>query len=229
MLAGVNLLGRKKDNPPADGCARRPEAAADSGSGCQGFRRQHRPEGQADAEAGCVQAPRPDRARTDDVRRGQTQAQGAARAQADPRGTPRGEGRASRCDGRSPRTDDGRRGRLPVAARQGPGAAVRPRHRRLAPHQRARPLHARRAGVDLHHACGSAGAVLHLTGDAGPDGDHGHRRFPLGPQGESARRREVPRQHRKRWKLGFYAASRASQLRRMRAPRPQVNRGDKVT
>jgi hypothetical protein len=30
------------------------------------------------------------------------------------------------------------------------------------------------------------------------------------------------------WKLGFSAASRASQLRRMRAPRPQVNRGDKV-
>jgi Protein of unknown function (DUF3043) len=30
------------------------------------------------------------------------------------------------------------------------------------------------------------------------------------------------------WKLGFYAASRASQVRRMRAPRPQVNRGDKV-
>jgi Protein of unknown function (DUF3043) len=32
-----------------------------------------------------------------------------------------------------------------------------------------------------------------------------------------------------RWKLGFYAASRASQLRRMRAPRPGVNRGDDVT
>lgn len=30
------------------------------------------------------------------------------------------------------------------------------------------------------------------------------------------------------WKLGFYAASRASQLRRMRAPRPSVNRGDKI-
>jgi len=30
------------------------------------------------------------------------------------------------------------------------------------------------------------------------------------------------------FKLGFYAASRASQLRRMRAPRPTVNRGDDV-
>ncbi|MBU9765581.1 DUF3043 domain-containing protein [Mycobacterium sp. TNTM28] len=30
------------------------------------------------------------------------------------------------------------------------------------------------------------------------------------------------------FKLGLYAASRASQLRRMRAPRPAVNRGDKI-
>jgi Protein of unknown function (DUF3043) len=31
-----------------------------------------------------------------------------------------------------------------------------------------------------------------------------------------------------RWKLGVYAASRASQLRRMRTPRPQVERGSSV-
>jgi hypothetical protein len=31
------------------------------------------------------------------------------------------------------------------------------------------------------------------------------------------------------WKLGFYAASRASQMRRMRAPRPQAERGTKVS
>jgi hypothetical protein len=31
-----------------------------------------------------------------------------------------------------------------------------------------------------------------------------------------------------RWKLGLYAASRASQMRRMRAPRPQVKHGTSV-
>ncbi|OBF23761.1 DUF3043 domain-containing protein [Mycobacterium sp. ACS4331] len=31
-----------------------------------------------------------------------------------------------------------------------------------------------------------------------------------------------------RWRLGLYAAGRASQMRRLRAPRPNVNRGDKI-
>jgi hypothetical protein len=39
---------------------------------------------------------------------------------------------------------------------------------------------------------------------------------------------KFPQHTESSWKLGFYAASRASQLRRMRAPRPQVNRGDNV-
>jgi hypothetical protein len=30
------------------------------------------------------------------------------------------------------------------------------------------------------------------------------------------------------WKLGIYATSRATQMRRMRAPRPQVQRGSSV-
>jgi len=40
---------------------------------------------------------------------------------------------------------------------------------------------------------------------------------------------KFPKNTESGWKLGFYAASRASQLRRMRAPRPQVERGTKVT
>jgi hypothetical protein len=53
--------------------------------------------------------------------------------------------------------------------------------------------------------------------------------FILGRKANRLVDEKVPDNAESGWKLGFYAASRASQLRRMRAPRPQVNRGDKVT
>jgi hypothetical protein len=39
---------------------------------------------------------------------------------------------------------------------------------------------------------------------------------------------KFPNDTESRWKLGLYAAGRASQMRRMRAPRPQVKHGDSV-
>ncbi len=39
---------------------------------------------------------------------------------------------------------------------------------------------------------------------------------------------KFPNNTESRWKLGLYAAGRASQMRRMRAPRPQVDRGSRV-
>jgi hypothetical protein len=39
---------------------------------------------------------------------------------------------------------------------------------------------------------------------------------------------KFPQDTESRWKLGLYATSRASQMRRMRAPRPQVKHGASV-
>lgn len=40
---------------------------------------------------------------------------------------------------------------------------------------------------------------------------------------------KFPDNTERRWRLGLYAAGRASQMRRMRAPRPAVNRGDPIS
>lgn len=52
--------------------------------------------------------------------------------------------------------------------------------------------------------------------------------FLLGRKVNKLVDQKFPKHTESGWRLGFYAASRASQLRRMRAPRPQVKRGDKV-
>ena len=49
--------------------------------------------------------------------------------------------------------------------------------------------------------------------------------FVLGRKANRLADEKFPDNTESGWKLGFYAASRASQLRRMRAPRPQVERG----
>jgi hypothetical protein len=53
--------------------------------------------------------------------------------------------------------------------------------------------------------------------------------FVLGRKVNKLVDQKFPKNTESGWRLGFYAASRASQLRRMRSPRPQVKRGAAVT
>ena len=186
-LAGVKLLGRKKDNSrlgrrrPRRGPVQDAEAGQSTAGTTAPKGRPTPKRSEAARKRGPV-APAPMTAA--EARRRRKELGG-------PKLT-REERKADRVDppcrdGRTPRTDDGRRRRLPAAARQGPGAPLRARRRGLAP-QRARAVHARGARPDLRHA---RGAVAHsaapaLPGDAGPDGDHGDRRIHPRPQGEPA-------------------------------------------
>ena len=66
-------------------------------------------------------------------------------------------------------------------------------------------------------------AMLRTDGIMGVDG------VLLGRKVNKAVDAKFPDNAEGRWKLGLYAAGRASQMRRMRAPRPRVERGAKVT
>ena len=79
------------------------------------------------------------------------------------------------------------------------------------------------AGLSYHRHWRPRPAMLVLVLIMGIDG------FILGRKANRMVDAKFPDNTESGWKLGFYAASRASQLRRMRAPRPQVERGNKVT
>ena len=223
MLAGVNLLGRKKGNPPADDA----EAAADSESGVK--------------ESGTT-APkgRPTPKRDSNRRRGPVA----------PAPMTTGEARRRRKEMRTKMSREERR-EDKVARR----AAMSDRRERMmageddyllprdkGPVRRfARDIvDARRIsvlGLFMPAALGLifimlavpqvqfyiSPAMLVLMAIMIIDG------LFLGRKVNRLVDEKFPDNAESGWKLGFYAASRASQLRRMRAPRPQVNRGDKVT
>jgi hypothetical protein len=228
MLAGVKLLGRKKDNPPSDDTAGA-EAAADSESGA--------------SQAGTATAPkgRPTPKRDAARRRGPVA----------PAPMTTAEARRRRKELRGPKLSREERREDKVARR----AAMSDRRERMmagdddyllprdkGPVRRfARDVvDARRIsvlGLFMPAALGLifimlavpqvqlyiSPAMLVLMAVMVIDG------IFLGRKVNHLVDEKFPDNTESGLKLGFYAASRASQLRRMRAPRPQVNRGDKVT
>ena len=230
MLAGVNLLGRKKDNPPPDDAeaADDVEATADSDSGTKASR--------ATAPKG-----RPTPKRDSSRRRGPIA----------PAPMTTAEARRRRKELRGPKLSRDERREDKVARR----AAMSERRERmmagddayLLPRDKG-PVRAlardivdsRRIsvlGLFMPAALGLifimlavpqvqyyiSPAMLILMGIMIVDG------FFLGRKVNRLVDEKYPDHTEGGWKLGFYAASRASQLRRMRAPRPRVNRGEKVT
>ena len=82
--------------------------------------------------------------------------------------------------------------------------------------------------LDVRHVRRPAAAAVGVAGDAGADGRDERRRPDPGPQSQQLVDAKFPNNTESRWKLGLYAAGRASQMRRMRAPRPQVKHGASV-
>jgi hypothetical protein len=229
MLAGVNLLGRKKDNPPPQdaGATEAAEATADS---------------EADAKASGATAPkgRPTPKRDSSRRRGpiapapMTTAE-ARRRRKELRGPKlsreeRREDKMARRTAQSDRREHMMAGDDDYLLPRDKGP-VRRFARDIVDSRRVSVL-----GLFMPAALGLifimlavpqvqyyiSPAMLVLMAIMIVDG------LLLGRKVNRLAGQKYPDHIESGWKLGFYAASRASQLRRMRAPRPQVNRGDKI-
>jgi hypothetical protein len=230
MLAGVNLLGRKKDNPPPDDAeaADDVEATADSDSGTKASR--------ATAPKG-----RPTPKRDSSRRRGPIAPAPMTTAEARRR---RKELRGPKLS-RDERREDKVAKRAAMSERRermmaGDDAYLLPRDKGPVRALARDIVDARRVsvlGLFMPAALGLifimlavpqvqyyiSPAMLILMGIMIVDG------LFLGRKVNRLVDEKYPDHTEGGWKLGFYAASRASQLRRMRAPRPRVNRGEKVT
>ncbi len=230
MLAGVNLLGRKKDNPPPDDAeaADDVEATADSDSGTKASR--------ATAPKG-----RPTPKRDSSRRRGPIAPAPMTTAEARRR---RKELRGPKLS-RDERREDKVAKRAAMSERRermmaGDDAYLLPRDKGPVRALARDIVDARRIsvlGLFMPAALGLifimlavpqvqyyiSPAMLILMGIMIVDG------LFLGRKVNRLVDEKYPDHTEGGWKLGFYAASRASQLRRMRAPRPRVNRGEKVT
>lgn len=227
MLAGVNLLGRKKDNPtPDDDNA--VEAPADSDS---------------DAKAARTTAPkgRPTPKRDSSRRRGPVAPAPMTTAEARKR---RKELRGPKLSREEQREEKARRRATTADRRErmmaGDDDYLLPRDKGPVRRYARDIVDSRRIsvlGLFMPAALGLifvmlavpqvqyyiSPAMLILMAIMIVDG------FFLGRRVNRLVDQKYPDHTESPWKLGFYAASRASQLRRMRAPRPQVNRGDKVS
>jgi hypothetical protein len=230
MLAGVNLLGRKKDNPPPDDAeaADDLEATADSDSGTKASR--------ATAPKG-----RPTPKRDSSRRRGPIAPAPMTTAEARRR---RKELRGPKLS-RDERREDKVARRAATSERRermmaGDDAYLLPRDKGPVRALARDIVDARRIsvlGLFMPAALGLifvmlavpqvqyyiSPAMLILMGIMIVDG------LLLGRKVNRLVDDKYPDHTEGGWKLGFYAASRASQLRRMRAPRPRVSRGEKVT
>jgi Protein of unknown function (DUF3043) len=230
MLAGVNLLGRKKDNPPPDDAeaADDVDATADSDSGTKASR--------ATAPKG-----RPTPKRDSSRRRGPIAPAPMTTAEARRR---RKELRGPKLS-RDERREDKVARRAATSERRermmaGDDAYLLPRDKGPVRALARDIVDARRIsvlGLFMPAALGLifvmlavpqvqyyiSPAMLILMGIMIVDG------LLLGRKVNRLVDDKYPDHTEGGWKLGFYAASRASQLRRMRAPRPRVSRGEKVT